>query len=46
MPIAKLKKDTVNKDALQYLKKKHYQYFMPKVIDEGQIESKTFLMKN
>ena len=39
MTIKKLKKDTVNKDALQYLKKKHYQYFAPKVIDEAQIES-------
>ena len=39
MPIKKLKKDTSTKDALDYLKKKHYHYFIPKVIDEAQIES-------
>lgn len=39
MRLRKLRKDTDAKLALDYLKKKHYQYFMPKVIDEAQVES-------
>jgi len=39
MSLKKLKKDTQTKDALDYLKKKHSQYFSAKVIDEAQIES-------
>ena len=40
MSIKKLQKDTNSNDALEYLKKRHRPYFEPKVIDEGQIESK------
>ena len=39
MTIKKLKKETTTKEALDYLKKKHYHYFIPKVIDEQQMES-------
>ena len=46
MQIKKLKKETSTKEALDYLKKKHYHYFIPKVIDEQQVESKCFLTKN
>jgi len=37
MKIKKLKKETSSKEALDYLKKKHYHYFIPKVFDEAQI---------
>ena len=40
MNLKKLKKDTAAKDALDFLRKRHKQYFAPKVIDEAQIESK------
>ncbi len=43
MTLKKLKKDTNTKDALDFLRKKHYHYFIPKVIDEGQVESKAYL---
>jgi hypothetical protein len=33
MKIKKLKKETTAKEALDYLKKKHYHFFIPKVID-------------
>jgi hypothetical protein len=33
MSLKKLKKETNTKDALNYLAKRHYHYFMPKVID-------------
>lgn len=33
MNLKKLKKDTVTKDALDFLRKKHKAYFAPKVID-------------
>ena len=42
MKIKKLKKETTSKEALDYLKKKHYHFFIPKVIDEQQIESNFF----
>jgi hypothetical protein len=42
MPMKKLRKDTPVKEALDYLKKKHYHYFIPKVIDEAQVESMIF----
>ena len=36
----KLRKETPIKQALDYLKKKHYHYFIPKLIDQAQVESK------
>jgi hypothetical protein len=33
MKIKKLKKETSPKEALDYLKKKHYHFFMPKILD-------------
>ena len=44
MKIKKLKKETSSKEALDYLKKKHYHFFIPKVIDEAQIESTIFVI--
>lgn len=37
MKIKKLKKETTTKEALDYIKKKHYHFFIPKIIDEQQI---------
>ncbi len=39
MKLKKLKKETNTKDALDFLRKRHNQYFSPKIIDEGQVES-------
>jgi hypothetical protein len=39
MRIKKLKRETSSKEALDYLKKKHYHFFIPKIIDEPQVES-------
>ena len=38
--LKKLKKDTPTKQALDFLRKKHKEYFSQKVIDEAQIQSK------
>ena len=46
MTIKKLKKETTTNEALDYLKKKHYHYFIPKVIDEQQIESTHRVIQN
>lgn len=46
MRIKKLKKETTAKEALDYLKKKHYHFFIPKVIDEQQIESTALPTQN
>jgi hypothetical protein len=37
MTLKKLKKDTPTKQALDFLRKKHKEYFSQKVIDEAQI---------
>ena len=44
MRIRKLKKQTSSKEAVEYLRKKHNQYFAAKVMDEGQIESNKLIM--
>jgi hypothetical protein len=44
MKIKKLKRETSSKEALDYLKKKHYHFFMPKILDEAQIESRATLI--
>ena len=46
MKIKKLKRETSSKEALDYLKKKHYHYFIPKVIDELQLESTLAVTQN
>jgi hypothetical protein len=46
MKIKKLRKETTTKEALDYLKKKHYHFFIPKIIDEQQIESNAYSRQN
>lgn len=42
MRLKKLKKETNTKDAMDFLRKRHNQYFGPKIIDEAQVESTNF----